>query len=51
MPHKSTMRKGAGGIGSIQKSTTTRNGKQYTYWQAQYTVEYDPDAGKQSQIP
>ena len=49
MPRKSTMSKGASGTGSIRKNTTTRNGKQYTYWQARYTVGYDPGTGKQIQ--
>ena len=45
MPRKSTTNKGASGTGSIRKITTTRNGKQYTYWQARYTVGYDPGTG------
>ena len=49
MPRKSTTSKGASGTGSIRKITTTRNGKQYTYWQARYTVGYDPGTGKQIQ--
>ena len=49
MPRKSTTSKGASGTGSIRKITTTKNGKQYTYWQARYTVGYDPGTGKQIQ--
>ena len=49
MPRKSTTSKGASGTGSIRKITTTKNGKQYTYWQARYTVGYDPGAGTQIQ--
>lgn len=48
MPRKTTNR-GANGTGTIRKITTTRNGKQYTYWQARYTVGYDPGTGKQIQ--
>lgn len=49
MPRTSTTSKGASGTGSIRKITTTRNGKQYTYWQARYTAGYDPGTGKQIQ--
>ena len=49
MPRTNTTSKGASGTGSIRKITTTRNGKQYTYWQARYTAGYDPGTGKQIQ--
>ncbi|MDO4983339.1 MAG: tyrosine-type recombinase/integrase [Eubacteriales bacterium] len=39
----------AAGSGSIRKVTSTKNGKPYTYWQARYTVGYDPGSGKQIQ--
>lgn len=39
----------ANGSGSIRKITTNRKGKQYVYWQARYTVGYDPGTGKQIQ--
>ena len=37
----------AKGTGTIQKRTVTRNGKQYTYWEAQITVGNDSGSGKQ----
>lgn len=49
MPRKKAMSRNANGSGSIRKITTTRNGKQYTYWQARYTEGYDPGTGKQIQ--
>lgn len=42
-------RKSAAGIGSIRKKTITRNGKEYTCWEARYTVGFDPGTGKQIQ--
>ena len=42
-------RKAAAGTGTIRKKTITRNGKPYTYWEARYTVGYDPGTGKQIQ--
>ena len=42
-------RKSAAGTGTIRKKTITRNGKQYTYWEARATVGYDPGTGKQLQ--
>lgn len=49
MPRTKTAGRGANGNGSIRKITTTRNGKQYTYWQARYTEGYDLGTGKQIQ--
>ena len=49
MPRTSTSSKSANCTGSIRKITTTKNGKQYTYWQARYTAGYDPGTGKQIQ--
>lgn len=37
----------AQGTGSIYKRTVTRNGKEYSYWEAQVTLGYDPGTGKQ----
>lgn len=48
MPRTKTAGRGANGNGSIRK-ITTRNGKQYTYWQARYTEGYDLGTGKQIQ--
>ena len=49
MSRKKEMGRGANGTGSIRKITSTRNGKEYTYWQARYTAGYDPGTGKQIQ--
>ena len=48
MPRSNT-RKSAAGIGTIRKKTVTRNGKEYTFWEARYTVGFDPGTGKQVQ--
>lgn len=42
-------RKAAAGTGTIRKKTVTRNGKEYTFWEARYTAGYDPGTGKQIQ--
>lgn len=42
-------RKAAAGTGTIRKKTKTTNGKVYTWWEARYTVGYDPGTGKQIQ--
>lgn len=42
-------RKAAAGSGTIRKKTITRNGKEYTYWEARYTEGYDLGTGKQIQ--
>lgn len=42
-------KKGAKGGGTIRKKTVTRNGKQYTYWEARVTTGRDPGTGKQIQ--
>ena len=39
----------AAGTGSIRKKTVTRDGREYTYWEARYTEGYDPGTGKQIQ--
>ncbi len=43
------MARSAAGAGTIRKKTVTRSGKPYTYWEARYTVGYDPGTGKQIQ--
>lgn len=43
------MGRAANGNGTIRKKTVTKNGKQYTYWEARCTVGYDPGTGKQVQ--
>ena len=42
-------RKAAAGTGTIRKKTITKNGKEYTYWEARATVGYDPGTGRQIQ--
>mgnify|MGYP003292521513 CR=1 FL=1 len=42
-------KKNAAGCGNIRKKTVTKNGKDYTYWEARYTAGYDPGTGKQIQ--
>lgn len=37
----------AHGAGTIRKKTVTRNGEEYTYWEARVTVGRDPGTGKQ----
>lgn len=52
MPRKANaknMGRAANGLGSIRKRTVTRNGKNYSYWEARCTVGFDPGTGKQIQ--
>lgn len=49
MPRKKEMGRNANGLGTIRKKTVTRNGQQYTYWEARCTVGYDLGTGKQIQ--
>ena len=42
-------KRAAKGAGSIRKRTYTRNGKEYTYWEARVTTGRDPLTGKQVQ--
>ncbi|MGI6014277.1 MAG: tyrosine-type recombinase/integrase [Oscillospiraceae bacterium] len=42
-------RRAAQGAGTIRKKTITRNGQEYTYWEARATVSRDPGTGKQIQ--
>ena len=42
-------KKAAAGSGTIRKKAVTKNGKQYTYWEARYSVGRDPGTGKQIQ--
>ena len=37
----------AKGTGNIRKRTVTRNGKEYTFWEAAVTIGYDPGTGQQ----
>ena len=49
MPRKKTMGRAANGNGTIRKKTVTKNGTEYTHWEARCTVGYDPGTGKQLQ--
>lgn len=49
MPRTKTMGRAANGSGTIRKKTATRNGKEYTFWEARYTEGYDLGTGKQIQ--
>lgn len=42
-------KKAADGMGNIRKVKKVINGKTYTYFEARYTVGYDPGTGKQMQ--
>lgn len=43
------VKRAAQGSGTIRKKTVTRNGQQYTYWEARATIGHDPGTGKQIQ--
>ena len=45
----SSKKKAAAGAGNIRKKTVTRNGKEYTYWEARLIVGFDPGTGRQKQ--
>lgn len=49
MPHGRQSKKNAPGAGTIRKKTVQRGGKEYTYWEARYTVGFDRGTGKQRQ--
>lgn len=49
MPRGTTNKKKVSGGGSIRKKTVMRNGNKYTYWEARYTLGWDPVTGKQIQ--
>lgn len=42
-------KKSAAGTGTIRKKTVTRGDKEYVFWEARYTIGYDPGTGKQIQ--
>ena len=44
-----TNKKAANGNGTIRKKTVTRNGLNYTYWEARVTIVHDAGTGKQIQ--
>ena len=45
----SNSKKTAAGCGNIRKKIIRRGGKEYEYWEARYTVGFDPGTGKQIQ--
>ncbi len=49
MPRGKQTKKNASGAGSIRKKTVLRNGKEYSYWEARFTIGFDPGTGKQKQ--
>ena len=49
MPHGKQSKKNASGAGTIRKKTVRRGGREYTYWEARYTVGFDPGIGRQKQ--
>ena len=42
-------KKSAAGCGNIRKKVVKKNGREYPYWEARYTVGYNPGTGKQIQ--
>lgn len=46
---QSKRKKSASGMGTIRKVTKTAKGKEYIYFEARYTVGFDPGTGKQIQ--
>ena len=46
---QSKSKRGASGMGTIRKVTREANGKQYSYYEARFTVGFDPGTGKQIQ--
>lgn len=49
MPRGKKSRRSPSGAGTIRKKTVTKNGKKYDYWEARFTVGFDPETGKQRQ--
>lgn len=49
MPRLENKGRAAGGNGTIRKKVVTKNGKEYSYWEARCTVGYAPGTGKQIQ--
>ena len=41
--------KAASGMGNIRKKTVRKGDREYEYWEARYTVGFDPGTGKQVQ--
>ena len=42
-------RRAASGAGTIRRKTVSKNGKQYSYWEARITIGRDPGSGRQIQ--
>lgn len=49
MPHGKQNKKSAAGAGTIRRKVVHRNGKEYVYWEARYTIGFAPGTGKQKQ--
>ena len=49
MPRGKQNKKNASGAGTIRKKIVHRGGKEYIYWEARYTIGFDPGTGKQKQ--
>lgn len=49
MPHSQKISRNVPGGGTIRKKIVRRNGTEYTYWEARFTVGFDPSTGKQKQ--
>lgn len=49
MPRGKQTKKNAPGAGTIRKKTVLRNGREYSYWEARFTIGFDPGTGKQKQ--
>lgn len=49
MPRSKKRKRNPSGAGTIRQKTVIRNGKEYTYWEARYTIGFDPKTGKQRQ--
>lgn len=49
MSKRTQSNRNAAGTGSIRKKTVSRDGHEYTYWEARYTAGYDPGTGRQIQ--
>lgn len=49
MCHAAQHKKSASGAGTIRKKTVRRGSREYTDWEARYTIGYDPGTGKQRQ--
>ncbi len=49
-PRSKQTKKNTPGAGAIRKKTVLRNGKEYSYWEARFTIGFDPGTGKQKSV-